>query len=164
MLSFEKSVGAVLLRRVNNRNKYLLLHYKSGHWDFPKGHVEKGESDSETLAREVKEETGIQDIKIIPGFSKKIGYFYVAKGKERKKRLKGKRGIKIKKQVIYYLAETEEKEVKISFEHIGFRWLDYSQAIKKITFKNSKNVLRLANKFIRYLPKYSALLAQKRQN
>lgn len=147
MVSFEKSVGAVLFRRVNNRNKYLLLHYKSGHWDFPKGHMEKGESDWETLAREVKEETGIMDIKIIPGFSKKIGYFYVAKGGERKKRMKGKRGIKIKKQVIYYLAETRGKKVKISFEHTGFRWLDYSQALKIITFKNSKNMLILANNY-----------------
>ncbi|OGI17654.1 MAG: hypothetical protein A3J63_02545 [Candidatus Moranbacteria bacterium RIFCSPHIGHO2_02_FULL_40_12b] len=152
MVSFEKSVGAVLFRRVNSKNKYLLLHYKSGHWDFPKGHQEKGENDEVTLRREVKEETGIQDIKIIPGFSKKIGYFYVAKGKERKKRLKVQRGIKIKKQVIYYLAETREKEVKISFEHVGFRWLDYSQALKKITFKNSKNVLILANNYFAKIP------------
>jgi len=149
MVSFEKSVGAVLFRRANNRNKYLLLHYKSGHWDFPKGHQEKGENDEETLRREVKEETRIQDIKIIPGFNKEIGYFYVAKGKERKKRLKVQRGIKIKKQVVYYLAETREKEVKISFEHIGFQWLDYSQALKKITFKNSRNVLQSACGFLK---------------
>jgi len=152
MVSFEKSVGAVLFRRVNSKNKYLLLHYKSGHWDFPKGHQEKGENDEVTLRREVKEETGIQDIKINTGFNKKIGYFYVAKGKERKKRLKVQRGIKIKKQVIYYLAETREKEVKISFEHVGFRWLDYSQALKKITFKNSKNVLILANNYFAKIP------------
>lgn len=59
----EKSAGAVII----NDKKVLLLHYSSGHWDFPKGHIEKGETELETAKREVKEETGldIKDFEII---------------------------------------------------------------------------------------------------
>lgn len=147
MITLEKSVGAVVFRRDKNKIKYLLLHYRSRHWDFPKGHVEKGETDEDTLRREVKEETGIKNLAIQPGFTRKTGYFYVAKGEEKKKRIKEKRGIKIKKQVVYYLAETMEEKIKISHEHIGFNWLSFSQACQKITYKNSRNILISANRF-----------------
>ncbi len=42
MISFEKSVGAVIFRKSDGAVMYLLLHYPSGHWDFSKGHMEKG--------------------------------------------------------------------------------------------------------------------------
>lgn len=137
-----------MFRRNGKSLKFLLLHYKSGHWDFPKGHVEKGESDEETLRREVAEETGIENLEIIPRFTRKVGYFYVAKGEEKKKRIMEKRGIRIKKQVVYYLVETLEEKIVISHEHIDFRWLNFAQACQKITYKNSRNILISANKFI----------------
>lgn len=146
--AFEKSVGAVIFREENGIKKYLLLHYESGHWDFPKGHVEEGESETETLDREVREETGISDTGIIPDFKKQVKYFYQAKGNELKEREKDGRPIKVIKRVIYYIAETKTEEVKISFEHIGYEWLDYENALKRITFKNSKEVLKEANDFL----------------
>lgn len=127
---------------------YLLLHYTSGHWDFPKGHIEKGETEEETLRREVFEETGIKDLKIIPGFFEKYRYFYKAKGDEYKRRKeKGKKTL-ISKAVMFYLAKTNEKEVKISYEHIGSEWLPYEKAMGRITFKNPKKVLEKAKRFI----------------
>ena len=72
----EKSAGAVVFRKENNRTYYLLLHYEAGHWDFPKGHIEKDEKEEDTVKREVTEETGIEDIKIIEGFKEWIKYFY----------------------------------------------------------------------------------------
>ncbi|MCX6766094.1 MAG: NUDIX domain-containing protein [Candidatus Moranbacteria bacterium] len=146
--SFEKSVGGVIFFQEENTIKYLLLHYESGHWDFPKGHVEKGESDGETLKREIQEETGITGVGIIPGFKKQIRYFYRAGKEEKEKRIKEGIGTSIIKRVIYYLAETKTKEVKISFEHIGFEWLAYDNALERITYKNSKEVLKEANDFL----------------
>jgi len=142
----EKSAGAIIFRKEDNKIYYLLLHYHSGHWEFPKGHIEEGESNEETVKREIAEETGINDIKIIPGFKKYIKYFfrqsYGLKDEAKKK------APWIFKLVVFYIAKTQTKEVKISSEHTGFLWLPLNEAIKKTTFKNSKLLLREANDFI----------------
>ncbi len=130
----EKSCGVVVFHRGKDI-EYLLLHYPSGHWDFPKGHVEEGEEEEDTARRETKEETGL-DVDIIPGFRKRISYFY--KHKEL-----------IVKDVIFFLAESRIKEVKLSFEHKGFKWLPFGDAMKLITYKNSKDVLEKANGFLK---------------
>ena len=64
----EKSAGAIIFRKENNETYYLLLRYRSGHWEFPRGHIEAGETEEQAARREIKEETGIKDLKIIPGF------------------------------------------------------------------------------------------------
>jgi 8-oxo-dGTP pyrophosphatase MutT (NUDIX family) len=142
----ETSAGAVVFRKQNNEIYYLLLHYEAGHWGFPKGHIEKGESEEKAARREVKEETGLEDIKIIKGFKEYIKYIfrdiYGLKEEEKKK------APWIFKIVIYYLAETKTKEIKISFEHIGYEWLPYEEALKRLTFKNAKEILTKANKFL----------------
>lgn len=131
----EISAGAVVFRK-EQEIKYLLLCYGAGHWDFPKGHVEKGEEEKETIIREVKEETSITEINFAEGFKEKIKYFYRREGKL------------ISKEVVFYLAETKQEEVKLSFEHIGYEWLNYEDALAKITFKNSKEILKRANEFL----------------
>lgn len=145
---WEVSVGAVVFREENGERFYLLLHYLSGHFDFPKGHIENGETEEATLRREVEEETGISDIKI---FNKRISisYFYIAKGNEREKRLKYGKGVWIFKQVHFYPARTSEKEVKISREHIGFVWLPYKEALAKVTFENARRVLMETEAYLR---------------
>ena len=72
----EKSAGALIFRIENNIPYYLLLHYPSGHWEFAKGHVEEGETEEQTVKREVQEETGISDLIIIPGFREYIKYSF----------------------------------------------------------------------------------------
>ncbi len=146
--SFEKSVGAVIFRRNSGITKYLLIQYGAGHWEYPRGHQEKGEDEITALRRETKEETGIENLKILPGFRKKGKIIYHAKGDEEKRRLAKGKGTFIVKNVAYYLAETKEKKVKISFEHKCFKWLSYDEALKKITYKNSKEVLKEANEFL----------------
>jgi len=145
----EQSAGAIVFRKENDVNYYLLLHYGSGHWEFPKGHIEKGESEEETVRREIFEETGINDLKIIPGFKKYIKYFFrqYKENVSDEDRKKGKTPW-IFKLVTFFVAETKQKEIKISSEHTGFLWLPIEQAIKKTTFKNSKKLLKEANDFI----------------
>lgn len=133
-------MGAVVFREEGGERLYLLLHYLSGHFDFPKGHMEDRETEEMTLRRETEEETGIRDLKV---FAKRvsISYFYAAKGNEREKRLKAGRGVWIFKQVHFYPAQTSEREVRISREHIGFIWLPYEEALVKVTFANARRIL-----------------------
>ncbi|MEK6967131.1 MAG: NUDIX domain-containing protein [Nanoarchaeota archaeon] len=131
----ERSAGAVIFRK-DKEIKYLLLHYEAGHWDFPKGHVEEKEAEPDTIKREVREETGIDDIELVPNFKEKIQYYYKLKEEL------------MHKEVVFYLAKTETEQVKISFEHIGYIWLPYDKAMEKLTFKNAKEILEKANEFL----------------
>ncbi len=133
----ETSAGAVLYS-INDKSEpdYLILNYSHGHWDFPKGNIEKGETELETVRREVSEETGINDIKIIDGFKQEISYKYRKKSKL------------VNKMVIYYVAETNLRDVILSYEHINFEWLDFNKALEKLSFENSKRVLKMANEYI----------------
>jgi bis(5'-nucleosidyl)-tetraphosphatase len=133
----EKSAGAVIFRKENSQIYYLLLHYELGHWGFPKGIIEKGEELTNTVKRETKEETGIENINFIPGFKEHIKYFFKLKGKT------------IFKIVTFFLAETKEKKVKISWEHVGFKWLPYKEALEQLTHKNVKEILQKANNFLK---------------
>jgi len=130
----EKSVGAVII----HDRKYLVLKYGLGHWGFVKGHIEKDESDEETLFRETEEETGIkkEHLKIVDGFKEKISYYFKRQGKT------------IYKEVNYYLAESNTSDIKLSHEHKNYKWLDYENAIEQLSFKNTKKILKKANDFL----------------
>ena len=134
----ERSAGAVIFHDDSER-EFLLLHYESGHWDYVKGHIENDESEIRTLIRETEEETGIkeEDIKIIDGFKEKIEYFYRHEGKV------------VKKEVVFYLARSKTKDVKISHEHIGYKWLSYDEALNQLTFKNAKDILKKSDIFLK---------------
>jgi len=141
-MSFEKSVGAVIFRKEKGIVKYLLLHYPSSskspreYWGFPKGHVENGEGELDTVQREVEEETGLKDLKFIEGFKKRIKYFFKFKGET------------IFKIVTFYLAETKTNKIEVSSEHIAYQWLPYKEALGQLTFNNAKEILKRANDFI----------------
>jgi len=170
-MPFEKSAGAVVFRRDYDlpttlqsqpthpkkvKIFYLLLHYPStskapkphsranslrgrDYWDFPKGHIERGEKELETVKREVEEETGLTDLEFMEDFKEWIKYFFRHKGKT------------VFKIVTFYLAETKKEAVKTSFEHIGYQWLPYKEALKTLNFKNAKDILKKANKFLEKL-------------
>ncbi len=148
LLAFEKSVGGVVFRKQEDVVLYLLLRYRSWQWDFPKGHMEKGENEEQTLRREILEETGISKISIFSNFRKSVWYFYQAKNNERSERIEKSKGINIFKKVVLYCVETKDGKVKIDFENKDFAWLPFEQACKKIGNKDSRRILTLANEMI----------------
>jgi bis(5'-nucleosidyl)-tetraphosphatase len=132
----ETSAGIILYRKENSKKLFLLLHYPSGHWDFVKGKMEKGETTQQTAVRETKEETGITDITFVENFEEWIGYNF-----------KHKREL-IQKKVVFFLAETKTKNIKISHEHSGYTWMDYNASMEKTTFDNAKTVLTKAQRLL----------------
>ncbi len=132
----EKSCGAVVYIKNGESTKYLMLNYAAGHWDFVKGNVEPNETEKQTVVRELREETSIIDAEFIDDFKETIGYFY------------RRQGLTVHKEVVFFLMESHTEEVKISFEHVGFIWLDYQHAMEKLTFKNAKDVLTKAHNFL----------------
>jgi bis(5'-nucleosidyl)-tetraphosphatase len=133
----EKSCGAVIYLRKEEQTKYLLLNYAARHWDFVKGNVESGESEKETVLRELKEETAITDATFIKDFRENITYFY------------RRQGLTVHKEVVFFIIETHTEKVELSFEHIGYIWLDYKHALEKLTFKNAKDVLQKVHEFLK---------------
>ena len=116
--------------------EYLLLDY-GRHWDFAKGHVEKGEDDLAAATRELAEETGIRGVRVVPGFRHEITYFF----RHRSKGL-------IRKVVVFFLAEVPSEAVTLSHEHVGYAFLPAEAAIERVTFANAKQVLRLAHEHL----------------
>ena len=132
----EKSCGMVLFRENKGENLFLILHYPNGHWDLVKGHVEGDESEHETAARELEEETGIKKFQFINGYREQISYKYLKEGKLSNK------------EVIFFLAKTKKQDVNISHEHHDHIWLPYDDALEKITYENAKKLLRKAKSFL----------------
>ena len=130
------SSGIILFNENNNTRKYLLLNYPTGHWDFIKGGIEDGESLQQTAIRETREETGITDIEFIEGFKEEIEYFFRAENQN------------VHKKVIFFLAKTNSKNVILSHEHLDAVWLNYNDALKKLTYDNAINLLKKSNTFL----------------
>jgi 8-oxo-dGTP pyrophosphatase MutT (NUDIX family) len=133
----ERSAGALVFRRTASGPVYLLLKYPAGHWDFPKGNIEKGETPLDAMHREVREETGLVAVRPLEGFEHLIEYYYSRDGK------------KIHKQVTFFLAESQEDKVTLSFEHQEYTWLGFRDAIKVVSYSNSKKLLRAAEERFR---------------
>ncbi len=142
-MPFQKSVGTIVFHKEKGEIFYLFLlapsvsNKKEFYFDFPKGHVEKGEKDIETAKRELKEETGIEGAYFLPGFKEWIKYFFKKDGEN------------FFKIAVFFLVETKKKEVTLSSEHVDYKWFTFTEALENITFENTKRVLKKADQFIR---------------
>jgi len=131
----QKSAGIVLFQNFHGTNRFLLLNYPQGHWDFIKGKMEYDETPHETARREAGEETGITDIEFIDGFEESVEYEFRFNNDL------------IQKTVVFFLAKTNTSKISLSHEHRDFVWLEYEDAMKKVTFDNAKKILAKANNF-----------------
>ncbi len=116
--------------------EYLLLHYPHGHWDLPKGKIEKGESKEQAALRELKEETGLET-DIIEGFGEHYYYYFKQDGDL------------MKKTVYFFIGKALSDAVTLSEEHIGYEWLPFEKSMERLTFANTKTVLEKAEKFLK---------------
>lgn len=135
-MKYEYSAGLVTYFNENGQILYLLLHYTAGHWDFPKGIIEEGETPVEAALRELKEEAGIT-AELDTHFQQPISYLF----KDGKSEL-------VSKKVLFFVGKTEEKKIILSDEHVDYKWLSYDEAQKQLTYANAKRILTMAHQYI----------------
>jgi len=135
-----KACGSIVFRR--EKGKILFLVMKSrrwGHWDFPKGHADSGETEMQTAIRETEEETGLKGLKFVPGFREALQYHIDITGDRTESGMK---------ESVYFLAESPSDKVILSHEHTDYKWLPFKQAASLIKFANSRAMLTNANEFL----------------
>ena len=134
----EKSCGAVVVRTEEGGRRYLLTCSKKGDWGFPKGHMEKGETEHETALREILEETGLK-VTFTDGFRRTDAYMILQKGVPA-----------IDKHVVYFLAHYGEgtpvpQESEVS--EIGL--FAYEDAMNRLSFDSARRILAAAERFLK---------------
>ena len=115
----EKSCGAIVFYLEGDKEQILLIkHANSGHWSFPKGHVEAGETELETAVREIKEETGVDAI-VDTRFRQVVTY---SPKKD------------VIKDVVYFFATTKDYETNNQEEEVSAcRWVDIDKALESVS-------------------------------
>ncbi len=128
-MKWEKSCGAVVFRKAEGGLEVLLIQHKNGgHWAFPKGHVEREETETETARREIREETGLR-VQLDTGFRETVTFSPKPD---------------VMKDVVYFAAEAEpEASLKAQEEELlDIRWEQPEKALQLVTYENDKRVLR----------------------
>lgn len=132
---YEKSCGAIIIHKASENNYKVLLvkNHNGRYWSFPKGHVEKGETEQETAIREIKEETNL-DVEIIDSFREVSDYCPFGK---------------IKKRVVFFMAQTFSTDVTVQKEEIdSYIWVDLFDVHNKCTYDNDLRVIKKARENI----------------
>jgi bis(5'-nucleosidyl)-tetraphosphatase len=135
-MEHQYSAGIITYTINNDQIEYLLLHYSAGHWDFPKGHIEPGETQQEAAHRELKEETGLT-AQLDDTFAESFSYIFRGPDKEL-----------IQKTVYFFIGKAHTGSVHLSYEHTDYQWLAYKEALEKLTYDNAKNILKKAHKHL----------------
>lgn len=125
---YEKSCGAIIFFDGDERY-FLIEEMHGGHFALCKGHVERGETEHETAAREIREETGL-GVSFIGNFRREVRYRPYAG---------------CIKTVVYFIARAKTMEtVRQEEEVASIIWLPYEEALNKLTYSNDKRLLEKA--------------------
>ena len=111
-----KSCGVIVFRK-KPKLSFLLMRHKD-RWDFPKGHVDPGETELRCALRELHEETGIdsQQIELDPQFRFSMAYTIYHKKYNFEPR---------EKTLVMFMGFVDSKVGIAPTEHLGFEWLDW---------------------------------------
>ena len=134
-MTYEKSCGIVPYIVINGETLFVLITQNNGITCFPKGHVEKGETEEQTALRECFEETKLE-VDIIPGYRDTTTYYMPEYDAE--------------KTVVYFLGKIKNLEYhKQDSEVKDIQMCNYKEARKAITYDDTRRILKTANKFLK---------------
>ena len=126
-MKYEKSCGAVIFRKTDVWNVLLIRHTKGRHVSFPKGHVEPGETESQTAEREIQEETGLR-VRV-----------------DRRFRAENRYNIRpdTQKLVVVFAAVTEQAEITPQPEEIAEAvWVPVDEANERLSYERDRRIMR----------------------
>jgi bis(5'-nucleosidyl)-tetraphosphatase len=132
----ERAAGFVLYHDGPTRRYLVLRHRNGGHWALPKGRIERGEEPRDAARREVAEETGLRGLRVVEGFRAESRYAFV------------RDDIAVDKEVVYFLAESADEDVRLSGEHTDLAWLPLEEARDRLTYREGRRILDLAEAWL----------------
>lgn len=124
------AVGAIIENQ--NTGKLLLLKrtsradFSPGIWEEITGRMKQGEELDQALRREISEEAGLTDIKIVKPLT--VNHFY-----------RGEKKAENEIILIIYWCKTEEEIITLSGEHEGYKWIAPDEALKIVDHPGVKN-------------------------
>ena len=134
-MKYEKSCGIIIFTRENDEIEYVIIKSINGFYGFPKGHVETGETETQTALREVFEEVGLKPT-LIEGFREVVEYYISS--------------INVQKQVVYFLGEYKNQDIIFQNEELlSAELMKFNEANSCFTHENNKELLLKADLFIK---------------
>ena len=132
-----RSFGVIPVRRTRHGWEYFVVQHRTGHWAFPKGHQEPGESGEQTALRELAEETGIKNIMLHTPKTFVEDYTWNGQGE------------KNHKIVTYYLGLIGDHTIAIQAGELSDgRWIAADEVEEVLTFKEAQAIFRGAQKLL----------------
>lgn len=129
----EHSAGLIPFRERGGRREYLLMRDRN-YWSFPKGHLEPGETELDAARREVREEVGLTDAEVLPGFRRELRYPLADVGAE--------------KLSVYFPARCPQ-DVKLGPAEVAeVRWASLAEALPLLGFDETRRMLIDADRFL----------------
>ncbi|RMH21073.1 MAG: NUDIX domain-containing protein [Gammaproteobacteria bacterium] len=132
------SFGIIPIHESDGVRRFLLVHQKKGHWGFPKGHAEPGETPLQSAQRELAEETGITNCRVIDCEPFYDRYTYINKA-----------GQSVNKTVTFFLGQVDDPEVSVQPEEVqDHAWLTAEEAMRRLTFPEARTLLKQVLEFL----------------
>ena len=135
-MKHEKSCGAVVFTRISGEIRYVLAQSKAGHYGFPKGHVEPGETEEETALREIFEEVRLRPV-LLDGFREVTEYTVPA--------------FDVRKKVVFFLGFYKDQEITAQESELRQAVsVPYEAAMALLEHEDSRKILTDADNFLKH--------------
>lgn len=135
----EPTAGGIVFRRnKQNQLEILLIQDAKNRWTIPKGHIEEGESAKQCAGREVGEETGLKELKVLNWLGK-INFRY-----RRQHSL-----VLMTTEIFLVKALGDTDDIQPEDWMNGIKWFSTAEALDKIEYEDIGKIILLALKKIR---------------
>lgn len=133
----DEAFGIVPILPQTSAYLFLLIQHHAGHWGFPKGHADPGETALQAACREFAEETGISDYRVLEDLSFVEHYTFSREGQ------------RFEKTVVYFPAFVQSPTVHHQEAEIrAHAWVDYDAAIARLSFNGAKRILTDVHRYL----------------